>query len=473
MTRYFLALTFLLFCLQTFSQQLISAVKIGSFTKGDIILKGYFSAEYGADIYHITYNTTDPHGAPIIASGALAIPVGAACDSLPMANYNHGTVLHKENVPSRMTGEEFVGLALASRGFVTSMPDYLGLGDSPGLHPYQHAASEASATLDMIRSCRKFIADSTDALLNGELFLTGYSQGGHAAMATHKHIQENTLEAEFNVIASAPCSGAYDMSGTTASFIFNNAYSNPGYIVYIIEAFQEVYGNIYTSRDKIYKPPYHNVVVPYLSGDSTMDALNAVLKPRVDSLLRDSVLANFISNPNHPIRVALEDNDVYNWAPEIRVEMNYCEADEQVPYQNSLYTLDTMMALGATDVTAVSRGASFNHGACAIPSLTAALELFLSMTNSCLTIGIAEQDRQAQFDLYPNPAKNEFVLECYGNNSRGQLVSIYSPDGRKIEEITVKEVKNKLDISKYPKGTYFVQLIAPSGQHAVKKLIVQ
>ena len=40
------------------------------------------------------------------------------------------------------------------------MPDYLGMGESPGLHPYVHGESEATATLDMIRAAREFISDS-------------------------------------------------------------------------------------------------------------------------------------------------------------------------------------------------------------------------------------------------------------------------------------------------------------------------
>ena len=74
------------------------------------------------------------------------------------------------------------------------MPDYIGMGESPGLHPYCHGASEAT-TIDMIRAVRE--AESLDMIPgmtadNGEMFVTGYSQGGHAAMATHKYVEETT-----------------------------------------------------------------------------------------------------------------------------------------------------------------------------------------------------------------------------------------------------------------------------------------
>ena len=101
------------------------------------------------------------------------------------------------------------------------MPDYIGMGESPGLHPYCHGESEATATRDMIRAARAFIADSLQMIDNGELFLTGYSQGGHAAMAAHKYFEDNNLLAEFNVLGSAPCSGPYEMSGAMADTILS------------------------------------------------------------------------------------------------------------------------------------------------------------------------------------------------------------------------------------------------------------
>ena len=73
------------------------------------------------------------------------------------------------------------------RGYNVVMPDYIGMGESPGLHPYCHGASEATATIDMIRAVRE--AQTLDMIPgmtadNGEMFVTGYSQEacghGHA-----------------------------------------------------------------------------------------------------------------------------------------------------------------------------------------------------------------------------------------------------------------------------------------------------
>ena len=53
------------------------------------------------------------------------------------------------------------------------MPDYIGMGDSPGFHPYVHAKSEATASIDMVRAAREYLS-TTNFVDNNELFLTGY-----------------------------------------------------------------------------------------------------------------------------------------------------------------------------------------------------------------------------------------------------------------------------------------------------------
>ena len=58
----------------------------------------------------------------------------------------------------------------------------MGLGSSPGFHPYLHARSEATASVDMLRAGRNYCA-SNNIGLNGQVFLAGYSQGGHTEMA--------------------------------------------------------------------------------------------------------------------------------------------------------------------------------------------------------------------------------------------------------------------------------------------------
>ena len=206
--KIFLSITFLVFTLlpskKITSQHLVSCDYVESTVSFILSAATGLTLPYDVDLYKMIYNTVDAHGNPTIASGAFIVPSNTTCLEFPIAVYHHGTSLKKTDVPSNNIQETFIGKVFAAGGYFTCMPDYIGMGESPGLHPYVHGNSEATASIDMIKAAREFITDSLAMIDNGEVFLTGYSQGGHAAMATHKYIEDNNLLNEFNVLASAP-----------------------------------------------------------------------------------------------------------------------------------------------------------------------------------------------------------------------------------------------------------------------------
>lgn len=417
------------------------------------LMSGFSSrAKYNVDAYKIRYYTTDIDGTQTIASGALLIPLTNACDSFPLAVYDHGTVLEKENVPSRDNFEALVAKVLASTGAVAVAPDYLGLGDNPGLHPYVHANSEATATIDLIRAAREFIRDSLSLSLNSEVYLTGYSQGGHAAMATGQYIEENALFNEFNVIGAGPASGPYNLSSTMLPLILSNApYSNPGYITYLLFGMQRVYGNLYQSYSDILDSPYDTLIPPLFDGTVDMNVVNAALPAIVRDFIQDSVLDNIIADSisqNHPITRALLDNDNYDWNPSFDMELYYCTLDEQVDYQNSLDAEAAMMALGA-NVTAVNRG-SLNHGGCFIPALQGALAHFESLKTFCQSVGYVEISSDL-ISIYPQPATTEIRVE----GAEGKQILVYGLNGRLIHQGQLNN-EGILDIDNWPSGIYLL-----------------
>lgn len=379
---------------------------------------------YDVRAYKIIYNTTDIDGSATTASGLLCVPENSNCNNFPLGSYNHGTVLQRESVPSRNNSEAFLVKAVASLGLVTVSPDYLGLGDNPGLHPYLHAESQATATIDLIRAAREFLPDSLSISLNGECFFTGYSQGGHAAMGTVKYIQDNNLDTEFNIVAAGPASGPYNLSGSQSQvFISNQPYSNPGYVCYLLFGLNRVYGNIYNSYSDILKAPYDTLIPPYFDGTYPMDSVNAKLPNRLGDFIQDTVLANFVADSvgkTHPIWQALIKQDNYDWKPNFTLRMYYCTQDEQVSFQNSLGAELAMNANGATSVTAINKGA-LNHGGCVTPSLFDARDYFTSVATSCQGIGLAERKGLEGIELFPNPAKNNLYLKGFNEQDKVEV----------------------------------------------------
>lgn len=451
-----LAIGFIFIQSQANAQKLVSAELINTAT-GQILAFVNPAAQYDVNTYKITYNTTDIDGSATIASGALMVPVNSGCDQFGLVSYCHGTVLEKDNVPSENNSESLIPKLLASAGKITTAPDYLGLGVNIGLHPYVHAESEATAAIDLMRAAREFVNDSLSVSLNGEVFITGYSQGGHAAMATAKYIQDNNLLSEFDIKAVAPASGPYNMSGSQAAVLLSNQpYSNPGYVCYLLFAYNRVYGNIFNNYSDILKSPYDQTIPSYFNGNFPMDSVNNQLPSVLSDFLEDSVIANLnasASTLNHPIWKALVDNDNYDWLPTFPVEMYYCTQDEQVSFQNSIIAADSMNAKGAVSVVAVNNGAT-NHGGCVSPSISAANAFFNNEGTPCVNIGIDELLRKGIVSLYPNPAQGYFSVS--GLEDEAEL-SIFDTQGRFIKKTRV-EADSKIDISRLEKGSYIVRI---------------
>jgi hypothetical protein len=373
--------------LQVQSQFINQLTFIGSYTPGHIdtllsgqgVPTGVFNISYNVDLYKVVYNTVDWDSNYATASGLLCVPQNTTCQ-VPMLSYQHGTTLQKTNVPSNLQIEWYVGLAAAGLGYVTVLPDYLGLGTSSvPLHPYQHAHTEATAVIDMIRAGKE-AADSLGSPVNDQLFLFGYSQGGHATMAAHQLIQEK-LDNVMHVTASAPMSGAYDMSGVMADVMTsNNPYPEPFYLPFLILGYNEVY-HLFTADSDAFIHPFDSTLPPLFDGthsggdvDNAMgtDTPKLIMQPvQLDSFINDSV--------NNFFRVKLSENNTYNWVPTSPLKMYFCEGDQSVNFHNAIVAYQHFIQNGATTVDTVVVSHTLDHVPCAQFAILAGTEWFQTM----------------------------------------------------------------------------------------------
>lgn len=329
-------------------------------------------------VYSLRYETLGPWGEPTVASAALAAPATTG-SPWPLVSYQHGTIVRTNEAPSRMnlTGELGIGVVFAARGFVAVLPDYLGLGDSPGLHPYHHARSEATACVDALRAARTLCTRQAIPL-NGQLFLAGYSQGGHATLALHREIEFFHTN-EFDLTASAPMAGAYDLSGvTTDDVLSGRAQPNPYYFAYLLAAYQSVYQLTNRLADLLV-PPYDSLLPPLFNGNFGGGEINAVMPSDPLAILRPEVLAAFRNEPDHPLRQALRDNDLHRWRPTRPLRLYHCSGDRDVIYANSEVALQSFHARGASHVQLFNPVPGGDHSACVYPSLLDALAWFESL----------------------------------------------------------------------------------------------
>ena len=333
------------------------------------------TAQYGVNWYQVIYETIDPLGGRTTASGGVFLPdqVGT---NWPLLSYSHGTTTQTNQVPSMgVTLDTFAGLAFASAGYPTAAADLLGLGVSPGLHPYLHARSEATASVDMLRAARSFCASNSIGL-NGQIFVAGYSQGGHTAMALHRELERYHTN-EFTVTASAPMAGPYDMSGVEMNDILSTRCPpNPYYAAYVLMAYQSVY-TLAPSWSNLVVAPYASTIPPLFDGNTDSSVINSNMPAcNVSTILQPAVISSLANDPGCPLYQALRDNDLYRWKPVAPMRLYHCSGDLDVLPANSQVAYNSFHAQGASQVQLVDPQPGADHSGCAIPSFEAAKAWF-------------------------------------------------------------------------------------------------
>ncbi|MGB1004145.1 MAG: T9SS type A sorting domain-containing protein [Salibacteraceae bacterium] len=456
------------------AQSLVSVTDLGFYSRIGVSFLGLTNPEYDLNLYKVTYNTIDLNGNSTIASGMIAVPINPNCDSVPIALYGHGVVANKQDVPSRDNFEATLGKAIATRGFVTAMPDYLGLGDNPGLHPFQHAESEAQVSIDIIRAAKELITDSLSYTFNNQIFISGYSQGGHTAMATHKYIEDNNLESEFNIVASTPLSGAFHASSTQARVLLDDmVFGNQGFVVYMIMAYQEVYGGIYNTPSDFLQSPYDVTIPPLLDGTHDLSEINDSLPNQASLYLNPTFLANFLADSSTQTSAmwqALLDNDNYDWKPNKHLKMFYCRGDESVFPENSENAYDAMVANGANLVFKEDLG-NASHTGCIVGAINNSIEFFQSVRPACDEPASTNSlsSSHPNMMVYPNPGSNHVSIK-FENVQRGQI-EICNLSGQVVFSRAINSTAY-LNVRNWTEGIYLIRLIT-SEKTLIKKLIIK
>ncbi len=467
---------FMFIGLMSFSQDVLYSYHLAKIPKENLDYIPGLTPMYDVDAYYVLYSTVDAHGDSTVASGMCFVPSTDTCNFFPLISYQHGTILRKSDVPSRLNSESIIGQIFCSLGNICICPDYLGLGDSPGLHPYCHGESEATAVVDFIRASRSMIADSLGIFDNSQVFLTGYSQGGHATMAAHKYIEDNNLMSEINVVASAPCSGPYHISGVQAEMIFNTPnYPSPGYLVYILFAYDMVYDNIFDVPAEVLKSPYDITIPPYLNGNYSTSQLNSALPDSLHLFLADSFYQQVIDDMDDkllPFWQNLTDNDNYDWTPQAPVRMYYCSGDEVVSYLNSVNADSAMNANGAPDVQSVDVYPPYGHGDCGLPAIVSAYYWFETKMIPCQSQTNVQEPDLSSAEIYPNPASSFVQLRGFHE----AIVQCFDIHGKQYFSTTVCNYEDDVDVSGLSEGVYILKvqpLSNPGESYYFKMLIIR
>jgi len=315
---------------------------------------------YGYKAYKIPYTTTDEEGNRVAVSGLMVVPTGLPDEvystvGLSLVSDSHGTIFANAEAPtpiaSATNSADGSSIILTSLGgFVTLQADYIGFGDSlDHYHPFILKKSLANATVDFIKAAREF-AGNNDINLNGQLFLTGYSEGGYAAMATLEKIEQDGM---IDVTMAAPMAGPYTVEGLATTVLQSPTLSVPSFMANVGYAYSLAYDEDVAS---VVNEPYASELPTLFSGEFTRTEIDPQLTTTTtgpDGLFNQSFVVDVLTNADHWFRQATRENDVFKWAPATPVRLVHCMGDDVIPYTISQATEATMNALSAADVSIV------------------------------------------------------------------------------------------------------------------------
>lgn len=333
----------------------VSASPIKNYTNADIqgIAIGagfgknapYF--KYDVEYVKISYKTTFK-GKQINASGLLGIPKGVPT-APSIISAQHGTIFVDVAAPTNLANspEAFSGLELlASAGFITAVPDYIGYGDTKTeSHPYYDMAYAASAVVDMLTATKAYLAENKIATSN-RLFLTGYSEGGYITMAAQKEIESNP-DHGLTITAVAAGAGAYDLTEMLKGVATSSRYDEPGFVATLLNSYNSLYEWNRPLTD-FFQEPYAGRIPGLLDGTNNRNPINAALSKETSKFFNPTFYKNLsISTEELKLKAALEKNSFNNWIPKAPVRLYHGTNDEAVYIKTTKVTYDRFKAGGA------------------------------------------------------------------------------------------------------------------------------
>ena len=358
----------------------------------------------GIDVRYLQYQTIGAQGESVPASAAIMLPAGTdpACNGpRPMVLYGHGTATERNYDISNLTNTNqpaaaegvVVAAMFAAQGYIVVAPNYGGYDKSTlPYHPFLNGDQQGKEMVDALKAARSTLP-ALSATDRGALLVTGYSEGGYAALAAHREMQATGM----SVTASAP------MSAPTAVSLLID-YTAGGlpelgstvFFPLITTSWQKQFGNVYAATTDIYEDKYANgieTLLPsflpsdqlystgklpqyaFFPANATPGPLNAseAINYGPDNLVRQSYLTSWSDDvksrpcpgnalpatsaslnttspldcaPATGLRKAAVANDLRNWLPNRPVLMCGGAQDPTVNFTSSLATAGYFRARG-------------------------------------------------------------------------------------------------------------------------------
>jgi dienelactone hydrolase len=359
------------------SQDYTAQQSVGPGKPATVTFKGLTAAS-AVDFYDVFYYSSSPNGGLTLLSGVLAVPQHPS-KPVPLLAYQHATLIKRTDAPSQNPNDPetlAVAAAYASNGYAVAIADYLGLGSSTSIQPFLIDSLTVPGCIDMIKAAQTALV-KLDIGINGQLFISGYSQGGHNALAVEHELQEHP-QSGLSVTATAALSGAYNL--VSPDFFGIASMPDVSHDATVVMAFVIFANNTYemapANLADAFEAPWPPQIPTLFDGSqSQSDIFNDFFHctscaPLPSAVINVSFLQTVLEDPTNPLAVALNQDQQWNWAPAAPTEIGWSATDDLIPPTQSQQAFGFMSAAGAP-VTAVTF-TGFTHDQTFVPATVSA-----------------------------------------------------------------------------------------------------
>lgn len=326
----------------------------------------------GVRRYGVEYRTVAADGTPTTAGGLVVVP-DTDTPRLRAVSYAHGTMVRRDEAPTAAGETDRARATLfAAAGYLAVAPDYLGLGTAPGPHPYAHAPSESTASADLLLAARELL-HRQDRDLHPEILVTGFSQGGQAALALARDLREGEVEG-FGLRAVAAVSGPYAVQEVQAPAALDGRVDPRQAVVYLaywITAMNRIY-HLYDQPTEAFQQPYAARVEELFDGRHDLLRIVATLPRTPRELLTPEFLSLALDPTGSALRAMTDSDAVCDWRAEVPVRLYAAPGDRSVPFENAQRCMKSQLGADAELIELVG----LDHGGTVRAALPQILEWF-------------------------------------------------------------------------------------------------
>jgi len=290
-------------------------------------------SHFDLQLYKINYKTQAPDGSLTLASGLVAMPQNPV-NPVAIVSYQHGTRFERNDVPSRNNEKNYIYLAAYgnSAGYMTVMPDYLGLGDNElPIHPYVQADTLAQSSIDMLFAAKE-LSHVLNYPLSDKLYLAGYSEGGFSTVVMFEKLAKDYPD--ISITAVAPGSAPFGLKETMTFVMLDPGPRATAYLAYFFYSLQHYLG-YWSGYDEIFAPPYNQLIPELMDGQhTTLEILKSL--PQNPQLIFQASFAMGILGETDKNMEALQKNfNHYEFKPTAPLLLVGTKGDHDVPFSGA------------------------------------------------------------------------------------------------------------------------------------------